>query len=356
VATNPFHYGVVVGINRYPEFRALKRARGDAEEFAEWLRDPTGGALPDQNVKEVVADDDKVPEGTLRRDALPTRSDVLEALYMFRKKAEQQVTDNPDDWEKTRLYFYVSGHGIAPVADEAALLMANSGPEWYGENLACSRLLTFLGESQSFREVVVFADCCREWVANAPLGDVPWTRDRRNNGRVSTAFGCATFFGDIALEPADIGEGDPNDLRGYFTQALLEGLRGQGRSSTGAIDSNGLAQYVKPRVFDLTKHRRYPQDPTMLADPAQPIVFRDRGAALPTRHQVRLRFVTPFTGRAELRDGGLSVISQHDVPGANWVVDLTNGLYEVVPANAVTGAFRGDGRFRVWGQSLDVEL
>src|SRR5262249_22089201 len=60
-------------------------------------------------------------------------------------------------------------------------------------------------------------------VSNAPLGDVPWTRTPRDNGAVRTAFGCATFFGDIALEPSEaVGdETDPDKLRGYFTQALL---------------------------------------------------------------------------------------------------------------------------------------
>jgi hypothetical protein len=32
---NPLHYGVAVGINRYPDIRHLKRAKGDAEEFCQ---------------------------------------------------------------------------------------------------------------------------------------------------------------------------------------------------------------------------------------------------------------------------------------------------------------------------------
>jgi uncharacterized caspase-like protein len=354
VSSNALHYGVVVGINRYPELRRLERARGDAERFAEWLRDPAGGGLPHANVRAVVVDDAKIPDGTPRKDALPTRNEVLHALFDFRKAVEHHVRDNPDDWEKTRLYFYVSGHGIAPTAGEAALLMANAGPEWYGENLACGRLLDFLGESQSFREVVVFADCCREWVPDAPLGDVSWTRSRRDNGKVTTAFGCATFFGDIALEPAALGVHAPDDLRGYFTQALLEGLRGQGVSAAGTIDTNGLAQYVRPRVKDLTKGRRYPQIPTMDADPAEPIVFRQAPSA-PVLHRVRFVFVTPFAGDAELRDGNLNLIARHTVPGADWTVQLANGLYEVAAANG-TGAFRANGIFRVLGQDVDVEL
>ena len=71
---NALHYGVLVGINRYPDLRLLKRAKGDAEAFYEWLTDPRGGGVPSENVALVVVDDNKMPDGTPREAALPTRT------------------------------------------------------------------------------------------------------------------------------------------------------------------------------------------------------------------------------------------------------------------------------------------
>jgi len=359
---NPLHYGVVVGINRYPDLNPLKRAKGDAESFGAWLTDPHGGGLPPQNVELVVVEDAQMPDGTLRENAVPTRNEVLSALHRFRKTVNDHIDQHPDEWKNTRLYFYVSGHGIAPGPRDAALLMANASPEWAGENLSCSQLLSFFGESQTFHELVIFADCCRERLANAPLSGVPWPLDARDNGSVLTALGCATHFGDIALEPDEEmeGETDPDKLRGYFTKALLEGLWGQAVDGTnnGEVNSNSLARYVRQRVCDLTKHRRHQQRPTMDSDPAEPIIFRqDFPGVSEVKHQVRLQFVTPFSGKALLLNGIGDVIAEHQVPGDEWVIALTNSIYQITPENAGAEVhFRNDGFFKVWGEERDVQL
>jgi hypothetical protein len=96
---NAWHFGVVVGINRYPDLRDLKRARGDAEKFADWLRDPNGGDLPAENVATIIVDDVRMPNGTPRENAVPTRRDVFTALYGFRKQVDSHIDDDPADWQ-----------------------------------------------------------------------------------------------------------------------------------------------------------------------------------------------------------------------------------------------------------------
>ncbi|MBI5309000.1 MAG: caspase family protein [Planctomycetes bacterium] len=355
---NQWHFAVVVGINQYPDIRDLKFAKGDAEEFAKWLEDPQGGALLEDNIAKVVAD---VPDGTLREDAIPTRTEVIKELRKFRDKVDAHIKENPDDWELTRLYFYVSGHGIAPDPRDAALLMANSGPEDYGENIACSLLLDFLLKNQPFHEVVVFADCCRERVNGAPLVGFPWTNTERNNGQVLKVVGCATYFGDLAYEPSEEEAKKPDELRGYFTKALLEGLRGNAsRNDAGYIDSNTLGQYVVRRVGELTSHRANKQVPTIEADTGNPIKFGKTPEAGPqniVKHQARLKFVTPYNGIVELRDGDNAVIVRHNTADGDWVVELPNGLYRVTPENKAGGVvFRDKGFFEVWGDKINVEL
>jgi uncharacterized caspase-like protein len=373
---NKLHFGVVVGINRYPDIRHLKFARGDAERFADWLLDPQGGGLPppghadallpEGHVATIVVDDAKIPDGTPRDQAIPVRKDVFTALYKFRKAAEAYIDEHPEDWERTRIYFYVSGHGIAPDARDAALLLADAGPDWYGENISCNQLLSFLSKNQPFHEVVIFADCCRERVAGAPLGGVPWTLNEKDNGHVLAVLGCATYFGDLAYEPPLTEADDPDQLRGYFTRALLEGLRGEAADPPGhgEVNSNSLARYVRQRVQDLTRHKKYPQRPTMEADPAEPVVFRAASAPpssttappLTTGHEVRIEFVTPFQGVVALRDGNDQIIGRHDTAGGDWVVKLVNGLYAVTPENGAAVALRSDGLFRVWGEGRHVQL
>src|SRR5215831_330045 len=123
---NRLHFGVAVGINRYPDIRHLRRAKGDAEAFANWLSRPDGGSLPTSvetgallkggHVVTVVVDDAQVPDGTAREDAKPIRRDVFIPLMRFKQTVEAHIADHPGDWVETRLYVYVSGHGIAPQA------------------------------------------------------------------------------------------------------------------------------------------------------------------------------------------------------------------------------------------------
>ena len=60
---NDLHYGVCVGINRYPAYpdRELAFARADALAFREWLVAPDGGELPTDNAKMVMATETYIP-------------------------------------------------------------------------------------------------------------------------------------------------------------------------------------------------------------------------------------------------------------------------------------------------------
>jgi uncharacterized caspase-like protein len=366
---NRFHFGVSVGINRYPDIKHLRRAKGDAEAFAQWLANPNEGGLPttratgalvdDGHVATVVVDDAKVPDGAARENAVPVRRDVFVPLMKFRKAIEAHVALHPEDWVHTRLYVYVSGHGIAPQARDAAILLADAGPGWFGENISCAQLLQFFMETQPFREVVVFADCCRERIPNAPLGGLPWELNSGNNGNVVSVLGCATYFGDLAYEPPVASGEVADDLRGYFTKALLEGLRGEAAdaANAGVIDSTSLAKYVRQRVLELTKHKTPGQTPTMDADPGNPIVFRGAQPAVanPSAHLVRILFPGGFNGSVVMRDGADNILGTYTSSAAPVSVYLPNGLYSLisVPPGVV---FQNDGLFRVWGSGRDVQL
>jgi hypothetical protein len=366
---------VVVGVNRYPEFAesTLLSAVGDAEKFAQWLEKE--GGVRTENLKVITVPDSGVPAGTTRFDSRPKKGEVHNALFELAQRCKQHVKDNPEDWEKTRLYVYVSGHGLAPAPEEAALLMADSGPDWYGENFPCALFLSFFEGAQYFRELVFLADCCRFWVDEAPLGRPPWTQVKGNNGSVRKMIGFATSFGDPAFEPPPDQLEPADQRRSYFTQALLEGLAGNAvDSATKRIDSNSIARYVEDRVVELTTRNevtgeaRTPQKPEVRADPGNPIVFRmlsDNEVKNAAKRRVTMRFATPFAGDVYLLDGAFRPLARRTVPPDAWVVEVEQaGLYRVHPAADGAGPappetanpFRNEGVFKVVGEALDVEL
>jgi len=351
---NALHYAVVVGINDYPEFSPLNFAKSDAESFANWLKKKTGGNVPDQNVTVILSEDGQAANGD-RESAIPVRRQVYNALYHRWKAVDQHVEENPEDWEKTRFYFYVSGHGIAPTPNDAALLMADAGPDYLGENISCSGLFSFLKERQCFKEIIFFADCCREKAGNAPIGDVPWTHTQRDFGRVTYAQGYATSFGDFAYEPkAD--EGDPNLKRGYFTTALLEGLEGKAAlDDSGVIDSNSLAKFVRERVKFLTKHLSRQQDPTMDADPSAPIIFSKTHQQV--TYKVTIECVSGYRGKARLI-GGKAFDAELDVEERIISLHLPDGVYRVIrpEGDPDDNPFENSGYFTIMGGDKHVRI
>lgn len=359
---NDHHYAVAVGINRYPEFRDLSNARSDAEDFYGWLIDPEGGAVPERNAALIVVPDNQMPNGTPRKDARPIRTQIEDALLDMRLLCEQRVQEDPANWLETRLYFFASGHGIAPVPEEAAILMGDASPDHYGNSFSCSRYISFFQESQFFKELVFFADCCRERASNAPLLGPSWTKTENQNGQLLTIRGYATHFGELAFEEDEEAiDANPDDLRGYFTKALLEGLGGQAADpETREINSVSLGNFVTARVQAQTSHLPRSQQPFIGLEPVSPpIVFR-RDIPVPVivealSQTFRLLFPGGIAGMVELFDGDLNRIETHDIGDGPWAISVPNGIYRIALEDG-TSPFRDHGFFEVIGEGDDVQL
>jgi len=348
--SNPLHYALVVGINRYPGISDLNSSLRDADAFYDWLIG--AGGVPTTNVQRI-----QIPANLTFPtiyDARPSRDEVNSALRKINAAVKAAIKPRPLDWQATRLYIYVSGHGIAPDGAEAALLMANAGPDAWGENIPCAAYLRRYEKCQYFREVVVFADCCR--LRQAAEFSSPTFDTQSIMGRVDTFLGFATQLGDAAYEPS---EGvSPDEARSFFTQALLEGLNGAAADRTsGEINTLTLAKYTTERVKVLTNKKRYPQVPKMLIDPAQPIVFGNiKLEAIPKRN-VTILFPLDFKGQVALFDAKLQQLGTHNADHGNWPLLLEDGLYEVRSLNAPgVILFRGGGLFRILGVDRDVQM
>ena len=345
---NPYHYGIVVGIDHYPGIRPLNFARQDAQAFYAWLTAPGKGGVPDTNVEKIVVDGAAF---TSADGAEPNRDLVNRAFIKVHAAIRKAVAKDPTAWNASRLYVYFAGHGISPHATETAVLMANASdkpPESnLGENIACLLYADYYTESTDFRELLLLADCCRSRRADAPGGGPPFTKIAKNNGSVVRVIGFATQYQNLAYEP--IGP-DADVARGYYTRALLEGLEGAAPdpAHNNDVTSNSLQDYVRQRVTSLTDGKPYAQVPAMYADPGARIVLR-KATPRPTR-RVRISFPVGYTSKATLYDSAGNEIDSHDAGTGAWDVDLVDGLYEIRPdAGAPAVAFNNQGLMKVVG-------
>src|SRR5208337_836820 len=105
-----YHFALVVGIDHYPALNDLSAARNDAQAFYDWLISPTGGAVPVENRHLITH---ALAPGTQRSAARPVVTEFLEELRALMDQGDAIAENDPGGWDASRLYLYLSGHGMA---------------------------------------------------------------------------------------------------------------------------------------------------------------------------------------------------------------------------------------------------
>ncbi|HEX8213993.1 MAG TPA: caspase family protein [Allosphingosinicella sp.] len=206
----PDDYAVVIGIDHYPNWasgaKTLKGPSTDAADFRDWLVDPDGGGLAPEHVRLIVSAE--LPPGPLHH---AIDDSLREIRGMSRGKTRR------------RFYFYFGGHGHVPAMMQAqALCLANWSLEDQRAALDLDSYRKTIAGCMEFEETLFFLDCCRLRLAVPPGKPTELEcADPKLAGRqLATLFGTephgASFEGVV-------GE----DIRGYFTAALLQILRSQ---------------------------------------------------------------------------------------------------------------------------------
>jgi hypothetical protein len=247
---NPLHYAVVVGINEYPAIGNLTAAHADAQDFFVWVSSQAGGGVPPANAHRILA---VLPPNVTVEEAQPT----TDAIYRAFDQCITSVKAVPaNSWEETRLYFYCAGHGIAPGPRDAALLAANVTRESLGNHISCELLMRFFSRVQLFHELAVFSDCCRTRTGkNVDPRPPYWTYDDKINGPVQKYWACAAIYGQQAFEEFDR---PADERRGYFTRALMEGLRGAPAAiepGSGCVTDRLLGPFIAEHMRQATKDK-----------------------------------------------------------------------------------------------------
>lgn len=318
-------YAIIVGVSHYyhDSLKPLPGAVEDAKRFLAWVCAPDGGAVPRNNVKVILSSDHRPPKDYW--DAQPKKQMVDGALREF------GIGDSEPQPARDRLYFYFTGHGVAPGFDDLALLMASAARDWPDDNLGFPHYHKYLHEVSTFRNVIFFLDCCRT-LDDHVIGQSPGRNRRlsltKRGFRPGNYVMYAASHEQNAYEPPDP---ETKEHRGLFTKALLEGL--QGRKAANAdkrVTAASLKKYLKERVPQLAKEAGAPHQEPDFELSEQDLEF-GRAASLP-HVRIHVTAAAGLGGTFVLEDGmhELREVDRREVSSDPWELYLQVPGYYVL--------------------------
>ena len=250
-------WALIIGVDSYgKDISPLYGSVNDAKALKEILIKHAG--FPEPQVILMTTDTTDV-------DLLPNRGNILDAL----DRLSRQVPENG------LLLFSFSGHGISIGSD--AFLIPSDGRIYQNANLMRERSIDVLRVKQAIqatkvRQVLMFLDACRNEPEKSkgdtanPLTEAyknGFSFDRRNREVDAFATIYATSIGERAFEFYD---SETKQHRGFFSYAIVEGLRGAAASEKGEVTLGGLIKYlestVSQRVYVGKNQRQIPYSMT----------------------------------------------------------------------------------------------
>ena len=236
-------WALVVGISAYQYLRPdaqLQFAHRDAEQFAAFLRDAPGGALPADHIR-------------LLTNSNATLAALRAALHTWLVEAA-----GPEDV----VYLFFAGHGVVAERDEAYFVTHDSDPQnLHATALAFREVDATLSSRLRAGLVVLVADVCHAgrlgWSSYSP--DAP---NRVGQPLESLGQGDRSFLKLLATRPSERSYEDRkwNGGHGVFTYALLQGLEGGAtRDNEGIIRASQLIDYVSRVVPEQTGAHQHPR-------------------------------------------------------------------------------------------------
>ena len=311
---NPDHFALVVGIDHYPRFSSLKGARKDAKDFHGWLIDPEGGGVPAANVELILSRANPVR---------PIHDDIDDALERLLAAARHAQGNR-------RFYLYFSGHGLGRSNVGADLCLATWSRERRAMALDSLSYLQLVMRCGYFREVVFFLDCCR--VREMRTYALPPTIELPAPGEGSPVcrsfIGYATEFMNAAYEAetSHPGSDGASDVRGHFTRALMDALRGAAAEPTGGVRASKLKEYLEvntPLIARASSHMQKPEVVNGLEAQPDPLFGHAKPPAPVPGLAVNLEFKSVTNGEAVVEDGQLCELRRGDVSTGPWRIPVS---------------------------------
>lgn len=217
---------VIIGISNYSQVSKLRFAHRDAEAFAQFLRSPAGGSVPEENIR-------------LLTEEKATQAQIGSALSWLISECQ------PND----RAIIYFSGHGDVEtsVADLGYLLAYDAGKTTYMSGGAIpifmlQTVVTALSVGKQV-QVLLIADACRSGnLAGTEVGGSKNTSLALSKQFANEVKIMSCGPDELSLENEIWGGG-----HSVFSFYLLRGLR-------------GLADADENREITLREIERYLQD------------------------------------------------------------------------------------------------
>jgi WD40 repeat protein len=238
----PRLFGLIVGIGKYedPSLDLGDFPGTDADRIAAQLKLQEGPGLAFEKVETRV---------------LKHRTATKERIEYGLQWLLDQVKDRDDV-----ALFYFSGHGMSVTGSSSFILPADHKPNMLVRALNKQTILQYLDLIRG--RVVVFIDAC--YAADGlELAKMPGAQRLIAPGLVNefAERGIISFASSSGKERS-YAEGDYS----YFTKALIEGLKGQGRrfQTDTQVLTTGLGDWLAHRVNGLSDGK---QNPVMLASP-----------------------------------------------------------------------------------------
>lgn len=173
---------------------------------------------------------------TLLTSNYANRDNILSKLRAIANRAQK------DD----RIVFYFAGHGAK------GFILSSSGPIPYKE------LLAVMDRSEASEKFIII-DACQSGSIADELIETPGGKPK---ARPDYAIFVASRAEETAGESSYIGQG-------FFTQALMKGMRGKGDyDSSRTVTVKELFKYIYADVMRRTKENSSQQHPQLIAPPA----------------------------------------------------------------------------------------
>lgn len=320
---NQTDYAVVIGISHYKSLEKLEGPIEDAKEFMQWLISPEGGDLPQENCFLIESSSNPIR---------PLQDDIDDKLAMIYEKGSQSGF--------RRLYFYFAGHGLGAGWNENALCLPGWSVIKKNSALSSSEYLKLFMESGYFKEVFFFLDCCRNRKTSTRPLPPTLGFEHAQNASCMCFVAYATEFNNAAYE-AEHWDGIKSAVRGHFTKALMQGLKGAASNKEGLITTGSIKGFLKTKVEEIAKTHNQQQS----------VSFEDSfttegiiiGAPANTKF-ITLELTFNSSGNITLEGPDLTMIQQGHSSTGPWKLELEKGIYTLTNTNTGnTGYIRIDG-------------
>lgn len=241
-------YALIIGVDKYDNSDIVKLdgTVNDARTLAAALQVYAG--FPSEQVVLLTPD-----QGA---DLKPTRQNIIKWLTRLSKSAARDGM----------LFISFSGHGVE-INKEAFLLASDSeisdSVRAMGESSVRIESIKDIIQENGTSQVMLVLDACRNDPRKSRSSDSNVLSESYLKGfdfysKEKGVTAAATLY---ATSPGERSYEDTEKKQGYFTTALIEGLKGGAANENGEVTIDQLEDYVRDRVLNLTEGKNVSQVP-----------------------------------------------------------------------------------------------